>query len=78
MWTIRRGCSRGSESRDESRLYHQLLTAFKTETGCGVLVNTSFNVRGEPPVLSPPDAYKCFVETEIVLVMGRYVVEKAK
>ena len=55
-------------------LYHQLISAFKVQTGCPMLVNTSFNVRGEPPVLSPEDAYKCFMNTEMdVLVMGPYI-----
>jgi carbamoyltransferase len=51
--------------------YHALLTAFKTRTGCPMLVNTSFNVRGEPIVCSPEDAFRCFMGTEIeVLVIG--------
>ncbi len=55
-------------------IYHQLITAFKHQTGCPILVNTSFNVRGEPPVLSPGDAYRCFMNTEMdVLVMGQYI-----
>lgn len=45
--------------------YHALLTAFKRETGCPVLVNTSFNVRGEPIVSSPEDAFRCFMGTGI-------------
>jgi carbamoyltransferase len=45
--------------------YHDLLTAFKVRTGCPVLVNTSFNVRGEPIVCSPEDAFRCFMGTEI-------------
>lgn len=64
-------------SRETNPLYHQLLTSFKARTGCGVLVNTSFNVRGEPPVLTPEDALICFMHTEMdVLVMGHYVLLK--
>ena len=47
-------------------------------TGCGVLVNTSFNVRGEPIVCTPDDAYRCFINTEMdFLVMGSFVLERA-
>jgi carbamoyltransferase len=48
--------------------YHALLTAFKGRTGCPVLVNTSFNVRGEPIVCTPEDAFRCFMGTEIELL----------
>jgi len=59
--------------------FWQLLTAFKDQTGCGVLVNTSFNVRGEPPVCTPEDAYKCFMRTEMdYLVIGSYVLSKTE
>jgi carbamoyltransferase len=58
--------------------YHGLLKAFEALTGCGVLVNTSFNVRGEPIVCTPEDAYRCFMRTEIdVLVLENCVLEKA-
>src|SRR5207237_1251543 len=51
--------------------YHALLSAFKARTGCPVLVNTSFNVRGEPIVCTPEDAFRCFMGSEIdVLVAG--------
>lgn len=57
--------------------YHKLISAFKKRTGCGVIVNTSFNVRGEPIVCTPDDAYKCFMRTEMdYLVMGNYIFEK--
>ena len=50
--------------------YYQLLKTFAAKTGCGVIVNTSFNVRGEPIVCSPEDAYRCFMRTEMdVLVL---------
>ncbi|REF00414.1 carbamoyltransferase family protein [Thermomonospora umbrina] len=58
-------------------LYHRLLTAFKEKTGCPVLVNTSFNVRGEPIVASPGDAYTCFMRTDIdLLAMGHFLLDK--
>jgi len=59
--------------------FHALLKAFDARTGCGVLVNTSFNVRGEPIVGSPADAYRCFMRTEIdVLVLENCVLQKAQ
>jgi carbamoyltransferase len=59
--------------------YHALLKRFEALTGCPVLVNTSFNVRGEPIVCTPKDAYLCFMRTEMdVLVLGNCVLEKAK
>ena len=48
--------------------YHALLSAFHARTGCPVLVNTSFNVRGEPIVCTPEDAFRCFMGTEIELL----------
>jgi carbamoyltransferase len=57
--------------------YYQLLQAFEQLTGCGVLVNTSFNVRGEPIVCTPEDAYRCFMRTEMdYLVLENYVLAK--
>jgi carbamoyltransferase len=57
--------------------YHGLLSAFKARTGCGVLVNTSFNVRGEPIVCTPEDAFRCFMGTQIdLLVCGNAFLEK--
>jgi carbamoyltransferase len=57
--------------RDTNPRYHALLSAFKTRTGCPVIVNTSFNVRGEPIVLTPEDAFRCFMGTDIeVLAAG--------
>ena len=58
--------------------YHRLLEAFHGETGCPILVNTSFNVRGEPIVCTPEDAFRCFMGTEIeMLVCGNTVLDKA-
>jgi carbamoyltransferase len=57
--------------------YHALLKAFKTRTGCSVLVNTSFNVRGEPIVCTPEDAFRCFMGSEIdMLVVENCVLRK--
>ncbi len=59
--------------------YHALLSRFHALTGCPVLVNTSFNVRGEPIVCTPQDAYLCFMRTEMDhLVLGPYLLDKAK
>jgi carbamoyltransferase len=59
-----------------ARLY-ALLERFKQKTGCAVLVNTSFNVRGEPMICSPDDAYRCFVNTEMdYLVIGNFLLER--
>ena len=57
--------------------YYDLLKAFETITGCGVLVNTSFNVRGEPIVCTPEDAYRCFMRTHLdFLVLGPFLLDK--
>jgi carbamoyltransferase len=58
-------------------LFHRLLTSFKEKTGCPVLVNTSFNVRGEPIVCTPDDAFRCFMGNELdLLVVGNCVLQK--
>ena len=58
--------------------YYALLRAFEAQTGCGVIVNTSFNVRGEPIVGTPGDAYRCFMRTEMdVLVLENCLLDKA-
>jgi len=63
--------------RDDNPLFHRLLETFREKTGCAVLVNTSFNVRGEPIVESPKDAYRCFMRTEMdALVIGSYILYK--
>ncbi|HYJ47890.1 MAG TPA: carbamoyltransferase, partial [Pyrinomonadaceae bacterium] len=65
--------------REENPLYYDLLAAFGRLTDCPVLVNTSFNVRGEPIVCTPEEAYACFMRTEMdCLVMEDYVVEKSE
>jgi carbamoyltransferase len=63
--------------RETNPRFHALLAAFKARTGCPVLVNTSFNVRGEPIVCTPEDAFRCFMGTEIeVLVVGNCYLRK--
>jgi carbamoyltransferase len=61
----------------ENGIYYDLIKSFKKKTGCPVIVNTSFNVRGEPPVNTPIDAYKCFMATDLdLLVLGNCILEK--
>jgi len=63
--------------RETNPLYHALITRFYELTGCPVVVNTSFNVRGEPLVCTPEDSFRCFMGTEIdVLVIGNAYLEK--
>jgi carbamoyltransferase len=63
---------------DTNKRFHDLLVAFKAATACPVLVNTSFNVRGEPIVCTPDDAFRCFMGTDIeVLVVGNCFLNKA-
>ena len=64
-------------SKETNPRYHALITRFKELTGCPVVVNTSFNVRGEPIVCTPEDAFRCFMGTEIeVLFIGNCRLEK--
>ena len=59
--------------------YHALIYKFKEKTGCPLIVNTSFNIRGEPIVCSPTDAFKCFMSTELdVLAVGNFILLKEK
>ena len=63
---------------DQHAEFHGLLKAFDQRTGCPVLINTSFNVRGEPIVCTPEDAYLCFMRTNMdVLVLGNQILRKA-
>jgi carbamoyltransferase len=63
--------------REENPLYWEIIDAFEKQTGCPVVVNTSFNVRGEPIVCSPEDSYRCFMRTEMdCLVLEMYVLDK--
>jgi len=64
-------------TRDTNPRYYALIDAFRALTGCAVLINTSFNVRGEPIVATPEDAYRCFMRTGIDrLVIGNCVMRK--
>jgi carbamoyltransferase len=65
--------------RDTNPLYYDLIDAFYRRTGCPVIVNTSFNVRGEPIVCTPEDAYRCFMRTNIdVLVLENFILVKTE
>ncbi|HSE19112.1 MAG TPA: carbamoyltransferase [Pyrinomonadaceae bacterium] len=64
-------------SRDTNPLYWEIIEAFRRRTGCPVIVNTSFNVRGEPIVCTPADSYRCFMRTEMdYLVLENFVLSK--
>ena len=64
-------------NREQSPDFHAILSAFDELTGCPVMINTSFNVRGEPIVCTPEDAYRCFMRTEMDhLVLGEYLLAK--
>jgi len=66
-----------SVSKSTNPRYHDMLTKFNEKYGCAVVVNTSFNVRGEPIVCTPEDAYLCFMRTEMdYLIMGNYLLDK--
>jgi carbamoyltransferase len=66
-------------ARHDNPLLYELLLRFEAATGCGVLVNTSFNVRGEPIVCSPEDAYRCFVHTEMdYLAIGNFLLDRTE
>jgi carbamoyltransferase len=65
--------------RDTNPLYWEIIEAFRQKTGCPVVVNTSFNVRGEPIVCTPEDSYRCFMRTEMdFLVLETCVLDKQK
>jgi carbamoyltransferase len=66
-------------TRETNPGYYDLIRAFEERTGCAVLINTSFNVRGEPIVCTPEDAYRCFMRTHIdFLVLGPFLLDKAR
>jgi len=68
-----------SVSRDDNPEYYDMIKAFEDKTGCAVIINTSFNVRGEPIVCEPSHAYLCFMRTEMdYLVMGSFLFDKKK
>jgi len=65
-------------NRQDNAEYHDLIREFDRRTGCGVVVNTSFNVRGEPIVCTPQDAYTCFMRTNMdYLVLWPFLLDKA-
>ncbi len=65
--------------KDTNPTYHKMVKAFYEKTGCPVVVNTSFNVRGEPIVMTPKDAYLCFMRTEMdYLILGSFLLDKKK
>ncbi len=65
--------------RDRNPRLHALMSRFKDKTGCPVIINTSFNIRGEPIVCSPEHAYRCFMATNMdVLVMGNQLLRKER
>jgi carbamoyltransferase len=64
-------------SKDRNGIYYDLIKRFDERTGCPLVVNTSFNVRGEPIVESPADAYRCFMRTEMdTLAIGSFLLDK--
>ena len=66
-------------SQDTNKPYYDLISKFKEKTGCPVIVNTSFNVRGEPIVNTPTDAFNCFMGTELdYLIIGNCILDKEK
>ncbi len=66
-------------SRDDNPLFHDVIKKFDEKYGCPVVINTSFNVRGEPIVCSPEDAYLCFMRTNIdYLIMGNFLLDKTQ
>jgi carbamoyltransferase len=65
-------------TKEDNALYYDLINKFYQKTGCPVIINTSFNVRGEPLVLTPQDAFRCFMRTEMdYLVLGSFLLDKA-
>jgi carbamoyltransferase len=70
-------CRVQTVKREDNPLYYDMINAFSKNTGCPVIINTSFNVRGEPLVCSPEDAFRCFMRTEMdYLVMENFLLDK--
>ena len=64
-------------NKNTNPIYHKLISKFKDKTGCPILVNTSFNVRGEPIVNTPEDAFRCFMGTNLdKLIIGNFYLDK--
>ena len=66
-------------SEKTNKCFYDLISKFKEKTGCPILINTSFNVRGEPIVNTPTDAFNCFMGTELdYLIIGNCILDKKK
>jgi carbamoyltransferase len=66
-------------TKQNNKFYYDLISKFKEKTGCPVIINTSFNVRGEPIVNSPTNAFNCFMGTDLdYLVIGNCILDKSK
>ena len=66
-------------NEEQDPLYYKLIQRFKEKTGCSVVINTSMNVRGEPIVNTPEDAYRCFMRTNMdAIAIGPYLLHKDK
>jgi carbamoyltransferase len=66
-------------TRQDHELFYDLIAQFDKETGCPVIINTSFNVRGEPIVCTPDDAFRCFMATEMdYLALGPFLIDKER
>ena len=66
-------------TKENNKIYYDLISRFKKKTGCPVIINTSFNIRGEPIVNSPTDAFNCFMGTDLdFLVIGNCILDKSK
>ena len=66
-------------TKTKNSRYYYLISAFKQKTGCPTIVNTSFNIRGEPIVCTPQDAYRCFMRTEMdILVLQNQILFKSE
>jgi carbamoyltransferase len=71
-------CRMQTVKKSDHPLYYDMIQSFFEKTGCPVIINTSFNVRGEPLVLTPQDAYRCFMRTEIdCLMLGNFLIDKS-
>ena len=78
MWSTPPVC-RSTVHQETNLRHHALLEALKAKTSCPVIVNTSFNVRGEPIVCTPADALRCFMDTDLdCLAIGNCFLRKAK
>ena len=64
-------------SKNSNILFYKLIKEFKKKTNCPMIINTSFNIRGEPIVCTPEDAFNCFMGTDMdILVIGNFILKK--